>query len=416
MTSAHTTGEEYQYNVTKICLHSFLTGLRPFLAIMFVFFKDELGYSYAQIGTLFSVMAFSSLALEIPAGTISDRWGPKITLIISTLMLGTAFLMIGFVRDYYLMVLIFALWGSSKSFYSGSDTTLIIESLKKAEKTHKTKKYLSKKWASFYYGLAGGGLLTPVFLTYFEERHTFMFSAGLYYLSLFALFTIKQPPLEKDREDSVHHIKGIGEYFSYLKNGADYLLKHRTVKYLLLFAVMFSACSMIFFQYFQIMLQTVGIPKAHFGLYYASFIVVAAFSSQKAHIIDEWIGEKRTIYLILSLTLIALFGPFMGLLLIAPFVMQIQAGLFTPLMAGYLNNHIESHNRTTLNSMKSFTGGLLMSICSPAVGFLADKFGFQVALLSLGIFLCLIALGPTLRISERVSRKVSTHEPPQRIP
>ncbi|MCR9205738.1 MAG: hypothetical protein NXH75_14230, partial [Halobacteriovoraceae bacterium] len=82
------TGAQYQLNVSKVCLHSFMTGLRPFLPILFVFLKD-LNYSYLQIGSLFSVMAFSSLALEIPAGTIADRFGAKYCLIVSSIMLGT---------------------------------------------------------------------------------------------------------------------------------------------------------------------------------------------------------------------------------------------------------------------------------------------------------------------------------------
>lgn len=400
-------GQTYQLNVTKICLHSFITGLRPFLPILFVFLK-ELNYSYLQIGTLFSVMAFCSLALEIPAGTIADRFGAKYCLIISTIMLGSAFLMVGLVENYYLMVGVFALWGSSKSFYSGSDTTLIIESLKEANKLHKTSKYLSKKWASFYYGLAGGGLLCPLFLTYLEAKYAFFFTATLYYLSLLILFSIKQPPLDKDNEHSIHHIKTPLEYFHFIKKGVDYLLRHRTVKYLLLFTVMFSICSMIFFQYVQITLQEAGIPKEHFGYYYAFFTAIAAISSQRAHLMDSSLGEKKTIYLLLFLTIFALFGPLAFSLTIATLVpiliMQVQAGIHIPVMSNYLNRHIDSHHRATLNSIKSFIGGILLATCSPAVGYLADLHGFQVGLFALGVFLFIVAIGPSLKISERISR------------
>ncbi|MCR9205264.1 MAG: MFS transporter, partial [Halobacteriovoraceae bacterium] len=190
--------------------------------------------------------------------------------------------------------------------------------------------------------------------------------------------------------------------------GAHTLLNHRTVKYLLLFTVMFSVCSMIFFQYVQITLEEAGIPREHFGYYYAFFTATAAISSQKAHLLDARLGEKKTIFLILFLTIFALFGPLIFALTVATLfpvlVMQIQAGIHIPVMSNYLNRHIEGHHRATLNSIKSFIGGILMAVCSPVVGFIADDHGFQTALFGLGIFLFLFLIGPSLKISERISR------------
>lgn len=401
--------EQYHSNIAKICLHSFMTGLRPFLPILFVFLKG-LDYSYLQIGTLFSVMATTSLIFEIPAGSFADKYGAKYCLILSSLMLGSAFFLVGSIERYDFMILTFALWGASKSFYSGADTTLIIETLKKSNKLHKTSKYLSKKWACFYYGLAVGGLLCPIFIKY-DSSYAFYFSAMLYALSIPVLISIKQPPLDKGAHAEIHHIKSVKDYFVFLKNGVNYLLKHQTAKYLLLFFVMFSTSSMIFFQYLQIMLQEAGVPHTNFGYFYAVFTLTAALASQKAHSLDNLLGEKRTIYLLMALTLISLFGIKLFILfplaLIPIMAMQLQAGTFIPIMSNYLNRHIDSHHRATLNSIKSFVGGLLMAICSPIVGLLSDRFDFRTALLCLACFILIIALGPALKISDRVTRKTA---------
>jgi MFS family permease len=384
-----------------------MTGLRPFLPILFVFLKG-LDYSYLQIGTLFSVMATTSLIFEIPAGSFADKYGSKYCLILSSIMLGTAFFLVGSIERYDFMIATFALWGASKSFYSGADTTLIIESLKESGELKKTSKYLSKKWACFYYGLAVGGLLCPIFIN-FDSAYAFYFSAILYALSIPVLITIKQPPLDKGAHAEIHHIKSTKDYFVFIRNGVNYLLRHKTVKYLLLFSVMFSTCSMIFFQYLQIMLQEAGVEKINFGFFYAFFTLTAAIASQKAHKLDDLLGEKRCIYLLLALSLISLFGIkffiFFPLALIPIMAMQLQAGTFIPIMSNYLNHHIESHHRATLNSIKSFVGGLLMAICSPIVGLLSDLYDFRTALFSLACFLVLIAIGPALKISDRVRRR-----------
>lgn len=398
---------EYQKNISKLCLHSFLSGFRPFLPILFVFFLEH-GFSYLQIGTLFSVQAITSLLLEIPAGTFADRYGAKWSLVLSSILFTFVFCLIGFVESYYVMMIIFIIWGAAKAFYSGSDTTLIIESLNVNDQVEKISKYLGKKWASFYYGLAAGGLTCP-FILKFGFLYTFLATGILTFFSIFVLLTLKQPPLEKGEHAEVQHISNLKEYLRFLIKGKNFLFSHRTIKYLLLFTVMFSTSSLVFFQYIQKMLMDAGITKEYFGYFYAFFTMIAAISSQVVHILDRHIGEKRTIFCLIIITFVALISP--SFLLTIPWIflplllMQTQAGTFTPIMNHYLNRHIDSHHRATLNSMKSFTTGISMAIFSPLVGYISDKYSYQTALFVLGILLLLSILGPMLKISERLRRK-----------
>jgi len=399
--------DSFRSNINKICLHAFMTGLRPFLPIIFVFFMD-LGFSYTQIGMLFSIQSLSVLFLEIPAGSFADRFGAKWSLVLSSFFLGTTLILIAHISSYTSMSLVFILWGAGKAFYSGSDTTLIIESLGQSGKKYLSSKFLGRKWACFYYGLAGGGLLCPLFLAY-DIRSTFLFSGILTLVSIFILLTVKQPPLDKSENGEIHHIASFKEYFQYIVNGKNYLLRHRTIKYLLIFSVMFAVSSMVFFQYIQKMLTDSGIETKYFGYFYACFTVIAAFCSQKAYILDRMLGEKRTIYLLIFMTITALFTPsilvIFPLFLIPHLIMQMQAGLFMPLMNHYLNHHIESHHRATLNSIKSFCSGVMIAICSTIVGLIADHYDYRTGLFCLGGLFLLVAIGPSLKISERISRK-----------
>jgi MFS family permease len=361
--------ESYQRNITKVCFHSFITGVRPFLPIFFLYLKDT-GFSYLQIGSLFSVMAITGLMGEIPAGSFADKFGAKYSMMLSSFLF----------------------------------------SAKISGRELKVSKYLSKKWASFYYGLCAGALLCPLFLK-FNTSYTFYFTAILYFLSIFILATITQPPLDKETASSIHHITTPSEYFSFLKRGVVFLMAHKTIKYLLFFSVMFGSCAMIYFQYLQVMLKGTGLPKEQFGFYYAGFTCLCAFSSQHGHHLARKLGEKKMIFLLLTLTLIPLIGAgFLSgseLVLFPILVMQVQAGISVPVMNSFLNQHIESHNRTTLNSIKSFIGGLMMALLSSTIGKSADAFGHPNALFILAGLLIALSLFPAIKITTKMTRQVA---------
>lgn len=401
--------ESYQRNITKVCFHSFITGVRPFLPIFFLYLKDT-GFSYLQIGSLFSVMAITGLMGEIPAGSFADKFGAKYSMMLSSFLFSITFFLVGTTKSYSIMTLAFVLWGIAKAFYSGSDTTLIVESAKISGRELKVSKYLSKKWASFYYGLCAGALLCPLFLK-FNTSYTFYFTAILYFLSIFILATITQPPLDKETASSIHHITTPSEYFSFLKRGVVFLMAHKTIKYLLFFSVMFGSCAMIYFQYLQVMLKGTGLPKEQFGFYYAGFTCLCAFSSQHGHHLARKLGEKKMIFLLLTLTLIPLIGAgFLSgseLVLFPILVMQVQAGISVPVMNSFLNQHIESHNRTTLNSIKSFIGGLMMALLSSTIGKSADAFGHPNALFILAGLLIALSLFPAIKITTKMTRQVA---------
>lgn len=393
----------FKANVFKICLHSFLTGTRPFLPIMFVYFSS-LGLSFAQIGSLFSVMAISSLVFEIPAGSFSDRFGAKYSIMFSSLIFSFVFFAVGYFEDFYAFVLIFIAWGAAKAFYSGSDVTLIIESLKIQKRELKTSKYIGYKWSSFYGGLCFGGLLSPVIIV-FGKEYAFYFSSVLYFLSIFLVATIRQPTLEKENAESIHFVKTAGDYILFLKRGKDFLLTHALAKYLLILNVILVTCSMVFFQYLQHILKEANVAEENFGYYYAVFTFCAAVVSRKSHTVDNSMGMKNSILLVFLVTLVSLFGslcrsPFF--LALTPIVlMQVQAGLSIPLMTTYLNKFIDSHHRTTLNSMKSFSGGVTLAVISSGVGYLADMSDFRVALAILGVFTFVSCMGPFLKVAQR---------------
>lgn len=394
---------QYQANIYKVCLHSFFSGTRPFLPILFVYL-NSLGLSYLQIGTLFSIMAISSLFWEIPAGTFSDRYGAKYSIMFSSLIFSFVFSAIGIFKSYSAFVVIFIFWGAAKAFYSGSDVTILIESLKYDKNELKTSKYIGHKWSAFYIGLCAGGLLSPLIIPY-GKQWTFFTTGFLYLISMALIATVKQPPLEKDNQESIHYVKTIGDYFSFLNRGKNYLLTHDFVKYLLILNVVLVTCSMIYFQYLQHILKEAGIPTVHFGYYYAVFTFCAALVSRKSHSVDNWIGMKNSILLIILLTMFSLFGGlYKGVALVSliPILfMQLQTGLCIPLMTTYLNKYIDSHHRTTLNSMKSFSGGITLAVLSSLVGAVADVQGFRQALAGLAVIMIISCLGPVLKVIQR---------------
>jgi MFS family permease len=68
-------------NIRKLYLFSFLQMTLFPMAIITLFWKDHIGLSLTQILLLQSIFSVATLALDYPAGYISDRLGYRLSLI-----------------------------------------------------------------------------------------------------------------------------------------------------------------------------------------------------------------------------------------------------------------------------------------------------------------------------------------------
>ena len=66
----------------KFSLYGFLKNLRFFDPFILLFFR-EMGLSFLQIGTLFSIREIATNVLEVPTGIVADAFGRRRAMIFS---------------------------------------------------------------------------------------------------------------------------------------------------------------------------------------------------------------------------------------------------------------------------------------------------------------------------------------------
>lgn len=109
-----------------------LTATWAFLmlqGVSFTFFNGR-GLSASEIYSLFAAMAFTTAVLEVPTGVLSDLFARKRTLVLAAIFKGIGGTIIALEGSGFAALLVaYACIGAANSLYSGTDLSLLYESL-----------------------------------------------------------------------------------------------------------------------------------------------------------------------------------------------------------------------------------------------------------------------------------------------
>ena len=141
---------------------SFILKLFHFLPVFLVIYFHHLNFSFFQIGLLTAAAPLFTLIFEIPTGAIADVFGRKFSVLIGYLLEGSIIFSIYFVKDFYMLILLFAIWGIATTLSSGAKEAWIVDSVGKDKKLihdffHKSKFLENFGW--FISGIIGAILV-----------------------------------------------------------------------------------------------------------------------------------------------------------------------------------------------------------------------------------------------------------------
>ncbi len=155
--------------IVRFCLYSVLKNLRfadPFLAIYLL----ELGFSYAEIGSMLGCQRLITALLEIPSGVGADRWGRRRVLAGSFALHAIGLSVLGFAAQssaspgqlwFYVGLGIF---GAGEALRTGSHKAIMLDYLEYQGEGERATEVLSvtrmySKVSSALAGVCAGGLL-----------------------------------------------------------------------------------------------------------------------------------------------------------------------------------------------------------------------------------------------------------------
>jgi len=382
--------EGIKRNIRLFHVYMFLNRLEMWEPIVVLLVLSR-GFSLTQYALLDSLWYLSTLVFEIPTGAVTDRYGKRISLLISALTQSASFLLLAFGRSFLLLALSNVLWGFASSFETGTSSAFIYDSLKQVNREGEYRRvmgrnttlvFLASALGSIVAGLLGGIDLTiPIVIT-----------AAIPLLTSPLILLFREPEVADAPEPT---------YLRHIRQSTRYVLGRRTVALLLLYAAIVGAFVWAMRDFYQPLLDSYGISVQAIGMLYLLFKLCCSAGAHFADPISKRIGQAA-IYLIPACLVVS--ASCMGWLT-APwavgfiFVIFFVEGFSYPVLDAMIGKRIPSGKRATIISLGSVLSCLMSSALNPVLGYIGDAFSLRTVfwVLALGTLIAMSAVLGSLR-------------------
>jgi len=168
----------------------FFQNLTFWQAIWFLFFQGRLSAAEAVI--FYAIYDIATTLLEVPSGYFSDRFGRRVTLILSGGFMVLAGVLLTLGDGFLAFAMAQGALGAGMAFASGTDTALLYESLTDTGRSDEVEAQEVRAWRFSFAALAlsalSGGLASLIW-----ERLPFLLSALAYGAMLLVILRLSEP-------------------------------------------------------------------------------------------------------------------------------------------------------------------------------------------------------------------------------
>lgn len=366
-------------NTPKLLLIATLQGLTFYTAFEKIFFQEN-GLSIIEISLLTIVFSITLITLEIPSGALSDRWvrthvlSLSIVASIITLLLfatGDTFLQFG-------LGMFFA--GVAFVLNSGTNTSLLFDSLKEAGATNSFEKYLAARRILFGAGFAIASLVGGWIANTYGIATTMWVTLLALIPALVLCMSLREP----------HFHKTTGElsYWKHIKYTATHLSGQRYFVQVAALSVVIMTVNILIEDYVQLYYYFAGFSLFAIG--------ILSFFEGVKEMVGNYVGARivqtrRTAY-----TYGYLLVFMCGALLLTAWQVNIVGvlGLFiasiiffiidVPLL-GSFHKKLDSKIRATSESFLNLVTELTKVLLALGFAFIANEYSINIAFGALGL-------------------------------
>jgi len=359
-------------NIRKLYAFSFLQMTLFPMAIITLFWKDHIGLTLAQILLLQGIFSAATLALDYPAGYISDRLGYRCALNIASLLGIAGWGVYTIAGSFGTVLLAEILLGMSLSFISGSDSSLLYETLRAEGNEHHYARHEGRMNGFGQFGEAAGALLAGVIYAY-APILPFLLQVGVWIAALCVTRQLSDTP----REHAVPARSHLAEAFA----TASYAFReNRHLRYTILLNTVLGIASFFPVWLIQPYMQHSGVPLAWFGPVWACANLTVALCALASHRVHHLLGDRSMVLLFVGLVAVGYFG--LGATagvggFLFYYLLTCMRGLRGPMMLEHTQSESPSANRAATLSLQSVSFRLLFVCTGPLVGKLADGVGVR---------------------------------------
>ena len=347
-----------------------------------------------EIFWLQSAFAITLLISELPSGYISDLIGRKKALFFAGVLHGVGFTIFPLADGVWLLVLAEIIMGISVRLFSGTDISLIYDSLEALGERKAPIKIVGRRFFYMQFSQTIAGLLGG-WLVYLSLNTVAWIQAALAWWPCLFVFFITEP--ERKLMDKKKH----KENFLYIYRS---LFNHsRLLNYILLNSVVYSVATLVAVWTYQKYWLELNIPLYYFGYLWAGLSLIVAIVGRYAHKLEKKWGSTNVLILMGVLPIIGYFGmahfvSFIGVLFAICF--QVSRPINAIILSDGLNKRVTGDMRATANSVAGLGSRTLFIVLGPLAGYGIDRYGMSTTFYAFAIFYSLafvLILLPLLR-------------------
>ena len=379
-------------NLKFLRWYCFYCAMWPMSSVVILYFQDITG-SYASAMFIYSLSSLTQTLMELPSGIISDKFQRKRVLILTSLCLFLSFLfwaLAGVTGSVICLIIGSLLAGLNSALTSGTIEAFIFETVQSLPKEKQNFAKIYSKINTFsQVGLGLGSLFAALFLWHFSMKALAWFCtipAALAFIH--ALFFIEPKRLYAHKNLSS---------FSSLIIALRRFKRNKKLSFFAFIRILESSIEVTIHRfeaaYFkslvsESLIALIRVFKQIFGavgFYLFSFI--SKHNPLKIYTFSLLLNTFfRTLAVLLNNTLTPFFMAFINLFY----------GPTTTTSTTILQQNFSAQQRATLHSLLSLASGFMVVLMMCVLGFMADMFSPQTAILSAVIFKILTVLCPLL--------------------
>lgn len=371
-------------NVDLINMNKILKSTIILWPVMTLVYLSK-GLSFFEIGILNSTGSLIIFLLEVPSGVIADKFGRKKNLLLGN-FLNILFVVILYFSESFLgLILSEVIFSISSCLISGTDTSLLYDSLQHEKREKEYGTILAKNNGV----TLAISLFTSIVATMLFSKHPiiiFLWTAIIYSVMFFvSVFLSEVKVVQEPKKIDVK-----------LSNES---VLYKTIKKYKIFIILslFSSVIILLVSNISVLTSPIlienGMDLKYTGYVLAGSKVISIILLRNQKVILAHI--KKNVFItftaILGMSLILLYFINSQYYWIYTICVVASANDFLqPIVSEKINEHIQSKNRTTMLSVTSMFDNILFFIGDPIVGFGIDKVGYNRSFGTFGLLLFLI--------------------------
>jgi len=360
------------------------TGMTPFFVPVIVLFWHSCGLDALDIYLLQGLFALAVVVLEVPTGTVADRLGKRVSLLVGSALVAAGLVAYALSSTFWAFLVGEIVLAVGITLQSGADSALLYDTLRSEGRQDEYQRHEGRARAWQMIAMAACAVVGGFVGEHSLRATLWMSVAGPVLAFVVALGFVE--------------IRGADPYNQTLRpttrslvvGSLQFLRKHRLVRwYVLFFAVLTGSSGWLLWVY-QPYMEYTGLPIYAFGLAFAVFGLFAALCSMNAHRYDSALGKKGSL---VGLAALQVAPPVLMALVVTPasflFILGHQAvrGISRTVLSERILDYTFADRRATVLSLASLAGRLFMGLTAALVGWMVHALPMERALLGQGALL-----------------------------